>query len=55
MRPLIGTCKYADCRHVSEPGCAVKEAVEMGRIARDRLESYQMLLGELNALPEEWE
>ena len=30
MRPFIGECRYADCRHMTEPGCRVKEAVEAG-------------------------
>jgi ribosome biogenesis GTPase len=55
MRPLIGECKYGDCRHMSEPGCAMKLAVEAGRISSDRLESYRVLLRELEDLPKEWE
>jgi ribosome biogenesis GTPase len=55
MRPLIGECKYGDCRHMSEPGCAMKLAVEEGRISSDRLESYRVLLRELEDLPKEWE
>jgi ribosome biogenesis GTPase len=38
--PLLGTCFYADCKHLSEPGCAIIEAVEQGRISRARYESY---------------
>ncbi len=37
-------CRYANCRHLREPGCAVKEAVESGRIAARRYESYKRLL-----------
>ncbi|MEO8226446.1 MAG: ribosome small subunit-dependent GTPase A [Gemmatimonadota bacterium] len=55
MRPLIGECRYGDCRHVTEPGCAIRAAVSDGRIAADRLASYHMLLSELEAEPEEWE
>lgn len=40
MRPLIGQCRFDDCRHLAEPGCAVTEAVEDGRIGRSRYESY---------------
>ncbi|MGH7702882.1 MAG: ribosome small subunit-dependent GTPase A [Gemmatimonadales bacterium] len=55
MRPFLGACKYGDCRHVSEPGCAVTAAVASGAVLPDRLESYRVLLGELDDQPEEWE
>lgn len=55
FRPLIGECRFQDCRHVSEPGCRIQEAVAAGAIAPDRLESYRMLLEETEAEPEEWE
>lgn len=55
MRPLIGECRYGDCRHITEPRCAIRGAVERGEIALDRLESYATLLAELEAAPEEWE
>ena len=55
MRPLIGQCRYADCRHVTEPGCAVRAAVEAGHIAADRYESYRALLEEIESQPEDWE
>ncbi len=55
MRPFIGRCRYGDCRHVTEPGCAVTGAVERGEIWPDRVESYKVLLRELEAEPKEWE
>jgi ribosome biogenesis GTPase len=55
MRPFIGNCRYADCRHITEPGCRVREAVETGVIRSDRWESYRVLLEELESAPEEWE
>jgi len=55
MRPLIGACRYGDCRHITEPRCAIRAAVERGDIAADRLESYATLLAELESTPEEWE
>lgn len=39
-------CRYSDCVHDSEPGCAVKEAVERGALAIGRLESFRKLLAE---------
>lgn len=40
---LIGNCRFDNCRHLAEPGCAVKEALEAGAICRRRYESYQRL------------
>lgn len=37
-------CRYTDCRHRAEPDCAVRDAVEAGRISARRLESYNRLL-----------
>jgi ribosome biogenesis GTPase len=55
FRPFIGDCRYADCRHRSEPGCRVREALEGGGIAQDRYESYLVLLQELEEQPRDWE
>jgi ribosome biogenesis GTPase / thiamine phosphate phosphatase len=43
FRPYLGQCYYADCTHINEPDCAVLEAVEAGRINRERYESYRAL------------
>jgi ribosome biogenesis GTPase len=37
-------CRFANCRHMQEPGCAVKAAVESGTISERRYESYRRLL-----------
>ncbi|CAG0974082.1 ribosome biogenesis GTPase / thiamine phosphate phosphatase [Burkholderiales bacterium] len=37
MRPFLGRCRFRDCRHDREPGCAVLAAVDDGRIAPQRL------------------
>lgn len=42
-------CKYSDCRHTGEPGCAVKEAVASHRIAESRYASYLSILEEVEA------
>lgn len=43
FRPFLGECFYHDCTHVHEPGCVVKEALEAGKISRERYESYVAL------------
>jgi len=40
MRELMNQCRFNNCRHVNEPGCAVIKAVEEGDIAISRYESY---------------
>ncbi len=47
---LAEQCRFRDCRHQGEPGCAVAEAIEQGRIETDRLESYTKLQRELDYL-----
>lgn len=42
--PLLGTCKFADCSHRDEPGCAIVAAVEHRRIAESRYASYRGIL-----------
>ena len=47
MRKLLGQCKYNGCIHFNEPACAVKKAVDEGKIALTRYECYlQVLNGE---------
>lgn len=40
---LIGTCRFADCRHDGEPGCAVTGAVEAGEVSADRVAGWRAL------------
>jgi ribosome biogenesis GTPase len=44
MRPLIGACKFRECRHMDEPECAVRRAVEAGEITEWRYKSYLAIL-----------
>ncbi|HEX3274035.1 MAG TPA: ribosome small subunit-dependent GTPase A [Gemmatimonadales bacterium] len=55
FRPFLDDCRYADCRHRTEPGCRVREGIDSGAIAPDRWESYLVLLEELESAPEAWE
>jgi ribosome biogenesis GTPase len=43
IEELAVGCRFSDCRHEKEPGCAVHAAVRDGRLAPERLESYQKL------------
>ena len=43
MRPLIGSCRFRDCVHEEEPGCAVKAAVCSGQIDKSRHTSYRSI------------
>ena len=47
---LAAQCRFADCSHRAEPGCAVRAALADGRLARERWESYEKLQRELEAL-----
>jgi ribosome biogenesis GTPase len=49
FRKFSASCKFADCSHRTEPGCAVRAAVESGDITRDRYESYLGLRDEMEA------
>lgn len=46
---IAARCRYRDCRHETEPGCAVKEAVDCGELEADRLEHYRKLEKEARA------
>lgn len=46
VEALAGRCRFADCGHVSEPGCAVRAAVEAGTLDPDRLERWRKLARE---------
>ncbi|MDK9679555.1 ribosome small subunit-dependent GTPase A [Lactiplantibacillus argentoratensis] len=45
---LATQCKFNDCTHTSEPGCAVRAAVEAGTVTSERLQSYQKLQREMS-------
>ena len=44
MKPLLQDCQFNNCQHYNEPGCAVKKAVQQGRIHEDRYISYLSIL-----------
>lgn len=43
---FLGQCRFSDCRHETEPGCAIREAIEQGLISPERWKSYRQLHGE---------
>mgnify|MGYP000962430335 CR=1 FL=1 len=47
--PYLHDCRFNDCVHQNEPGCKIKEAVEAGKISRERYENY---LGVLQIIQE---
>lgn len=51
MRALLHQCRFNNCLHLNEPGCAVREAVLQGTLAEDRYRSY---LAIYNSLEKKW-
>lgn len=47
FRDKIGHCRFYNCRHLKEPGCAILDAVEIGEIQRDRWRVYRDLTEEI--------
>ena len=50
IEQLAHSCRFRDCRHVDEPGCAVLAAVESGVLPHDRLDSFQKLTREAHVV-----
>lgn len=48
FRPLRGLCRFRNCRHRQEPGCAVRAAVDAGHASPRRLESYHCIVDSLS-------
>ncbi|MEQ6884285.1 ribosome small subunit-dependent GTPase A [Salicola sp. Rm-C-2C1-2] len=49
VREWVGHCRFRDCRHHKEPGCALKEAVEDGTLDPERVENYLVIRDEAEA------
>ena len=45
FRPTLGQCRFHDCRHAAEPGCAVKAGVNAGSIAASRYDHFRAIVG----------
>jgi ribosome biogenesis GTPase len=52
---LALACRFSDCKHETEPGCAVRAALASGELSRERWERYQALERELAELAERLE
>ncbi len=52
--PYIGMCRFNDCVHENEPDCAIKQAVQDGRISRTRYGSYLDMLKLIRSRKEIW-
>ncbi|MEO8346355.1 MAG: ribosome small subunit-dependent GTPase A [Betaproteobacteria bacterium] len=50
LRPLLGHCRFRDCRHDAEPGCAVQDAVDDGRVAQHRVALLHSMIREARAV-----
>lgn len=48
FRPYLGHCKFRDCKHDKEEGCALLEAVANNKILADRLNNYRQIVNSLN-------
>lgn len=49
VEAFLGKCRYRNCRHDTEPGCAIREALENGSLSYDRWNSYRALENESSA------
>jgi ribosome biogenesis GTPase len=47
IEALLGTCRFTDCKHESEPGCAIREAIESGKIDEDKYQNYLKMQREI--------
>jgi ribosome biogenesis GTPase len=50
VEEVAARCRFSDCSHEHEPGCAVREAIASGELPAERFESYLKLQRELEAL-----
>ncbi|MFW1678480.1 small ribosomal subunit biogenesis GTPase RsgA [Pontibacter sp. JAM-7] len=48
LRPLAGQCRFRDCQHEQEPDCALRQAVEEGKVSTARWNSYRNILGSID-------
>ncbi len=54
LRPLLGSCRFRNCRHDSEPGCAIREAIARGEVKPWRLTLLRQLLADSGRRAQTW-
>lgn len=54
FRPYLGHCKFRDCAHMEEPGCAIRKAHEEGKISDLRMFNFQQIVASLNDVNMRW-
>lgn len=54
FKSYIGECRFNNCLHINEPGCAVKRDVESGLISKQTYANYVTISDELNRYPEDY-
>jgi ribosome biogenesis GTPase / thiamine phosphate phosphatase len=50
LRPLLGHCRFRDCQHDAEPGCAIQDAVDRGTVAPHRVALLHSMVREARAI-----
>lgn len=55
FRDYLGHCKFNDCKHLTEPGCAISAAAALGAIDPGRVESYRKLVMQLMKKAQRWD
>ena len=48
FKPYLDRCRFRDCKHVNEPGCGVKQAVNDGEVSQARWDSYKSILATIS-------
>ncbi|MBU3020836.1 small ribosomal subunit biogenesis GTPase RsgA [Aestuariibacter sp. A3R04] len=48
FRDYLGGCKFRDCKHLNDPGCLIRSAVEEGKISQARFDSYHRILATMD-------
>ncbi len=47
FRPWLGRCKFRDCKHINDPGCAIQHAIAQNEISAERYDSYLKILASM--------
>ncbi len=50
FQPYLGGCKFRDCKHLDDPGCLIREALEDGKISQERFDSYHKIIESMSEL-----